>query len=77
MILCCALCQSLLPGQETASDPLPRSFMVKALSDFVSANDEEWLLCAVRSLRFHLDRLKTVSPPPCSLFVSQNKGSYL
>ena len=46
---------------KTASNPLPGSFVVKALSDCVGSGDEERLLCLVRVLRFSLYRLKTNS----------------
>ena len=44
---------------ELALNPLPRSFVVKSLSDFVAGLDEELLLCPVRAL--HEYRKRTAS----------------
>ena len=63
-----------LPGfvakTESASNPLPRSFLLKSLRDFVGNLEEEYLLCPVRALKFYLDRTKDLSPRPPNLFVS-------
>ena len=63
-----------LPGfvakTESASNPLPRSFLLKSLKDFVGNLEEEYLLCPVRALKFYLARTKDLSPRPSNLFVS-------
>ena len=41
---------------ESALNPLPSSFMVQSLDDFVAGLDEELLLCPVRALRKYLKR---------------------
>ena len=55
---------------ESANNPLPRSFCLKSLKDFVGDMPEELLLCPVRALKVYLERTKDVSPRPHSLFVS-------
>ena len=55
---------------ESASNPLPRSFVVKSLRDFVGNLPDELLLCPVRALRIYLRRTSSLSPRPRSLFVS-------
>ena len=54
---------------ESASNPLPRSFVVRSLWDFVGTHPDELLLCPVRALRTYLRRTSSISPHPCSLFV--------
>ena len=39
---------------ESVSNPLPRSFLVKSLKDFVGDMEEELLLCPVRALSVYL-----------------------
>ena len=49
---------------ESLSNPIPRSFLVRSLSDFVAGLVEELLLCPVRALRICLDRTASFSPLP-------------
>ena len=53
---------------ESLSNPIPRSFLVRLLSDFAAGLDEELLLCPARALRFYLDRTASFSPLPRRLF---------
>ena len=55
---------------ESPSNPLPRSFCVRSLRDFVGDLPEELLLCPVRALHIYLSRTSSLSPCPRSLFVS-------
>ena len=55
---------------ESASNPLPRSFAVRLLRDFVGSLPDELLLCPVRALCIYVSHTSTVSPRPRSLFVS-------
>ena len=55
---------------ESSVNPLPRSFCVRSLEDFVGDLPDELLLCPVRALRVYLLRVSSVSPRPRSLFVS-------
>ena len=55
---------------ESSANPLPRSFCVRSLSDFVGALPDELLLCPVCALRLYISRVYSVSPRPRTLFVS-------
>ena len=55
---------------ESSSNPLPRSFLIKSLRDFVGSLPCELPLCPVRSLQIYLRRTSYLSPSPRSLFVS-------
>ena len=55
---------------ESESNPLPRSFTVRSLNDFVGNLEEELYLCPVRALRCYLRRTKKLLPHPRTLFVS-------
>ena len=56
---------------ETIKNPIPRSFVLKSLRVGGKGTDKEVsLLCPVRALRIYLQRSKTVSPRPRSLFIS-------
>ena len=49
---------------ETAVRPLPRSFSIQSLQDFVAGLQEELLLCPVQSLQEYIKRtLKFVNCP--------------
>ena len=58
------------------SNPLPRSFLVKSLSDFAAGLEEELLLCPVRALRIYLRRTDSFSPFLRHLFVSPRRPSH-
>ena len=60
---------------ESSANPLPRSFCVRSLSDFVGNLPDELLLCSVRALRLYLSRVSSVSPRPRTLFVSPRSPS--
>ena len=53
-----------------SSNPLPRSFIIRSISDFVGDMEEELLLCPVRALKFYINLTKDLSPRPSNLFVS-------
>ena len=55
---------------ESEARPLPRSFRVPSLSDFVGSLPDELLLCSVCALCIFLHRTSSLSPRPWSLFVS-------
>ena len=57
---------------ERAENPLPRSFPLKSLSDFVGNLREEMLLCPVRALDIYLKRT-AFQKRPRSLFVSPKR----
>ena len=60
---------------ESAVNPLPRSFCVRSLKDFVGDLPDELLLCPVRALRSYLARTSSLSPRPRTLFVSPRSFS--
>ena len=49
-------------------NPLPRSYTVKALRDYVGPSDEECSLCPVQALRYYLEKLKYVLLWPRTLY---------
>ena len=59
----------------SSSNPLPRSFCIRSLRDFVGDLPEELLLCPVRALRIYLSRTSSISPHPHSLFLSPRAPS--
>ena len=72
-------CLSYVPDfvakSESLSRTIPRSFLVRSLSDFAAGLDDDLLLCPVRALRIYLDRLSTLSPLRRRLFVSPSRPS--
>ena len=60
---------------KSASNPLPHSFRVRSLDDFVGNLQDELLLCPARALRVYLHRTSSISPRPRSLFVSSRSPS--
>ena len=60
---------------ESAVNPLPRSFCVRSLNDFVGDHPDELLLCPVRALRSYLSRTSSLMPRPRTLFVSPRSPS--
>ena len=60
---------------ESLSRTIPRSFLVRSLSDFAAGLDDDLLLCPVRALCIYLDRLSTLSPLRRRLFVSPSRPS--
>ena len=55
---------------ESTVNPLPRSFCVRSLNDFVGDLPDELLLCPVRALRSYLSRTASLTPRPRTIFVS-------
>ena len=60
---------------ESESRPLPRSFCIRSLTDFVGDLPEELLLCPVRALRVYLSRTSSLPSRPRALFVSPRSPS--
>ena len=72
---CLSYVPEFLAKTEPSSNPLPRSFLVKSLSDFTAGLDEDLLLCPVRALRLYLQQTSSLSRRPCHLFVSPRSPS--
>ena len=72
-------CLSYVPQFVAKSESLtrfiPRSFLVKSLSDFAAGLVGDLLLCPVRALRIYLDRTSTLAPLRHRLFVSPRRPS--
>ena len=66
---CVSYVPEFVAKTESLSNPIPRSFLVKSLSDFAAGLQEELLLCPVRALHIHLDRSASFSPLPRCLFL--------
>ena len=60
---------------ESAVNPLPRSFCVQSLKDFVGDLPDELLLCPVCALRSYLARTSSLAPRPRTLFISPRSPS--
>ena len=60
---------------ESSLRPLPRSFRVRSLRDFVGSLPDELLLCPVRALRVYMSRTASLPSNPRSLFVSLRNPS--
>ena len=60
---------------ESEARPLPRSFCVRALTDFVGDLPKELLLCPVRALRCYLSRTSSLLSRPRAFFVSPRSPS--
>ena len=60
---------------ESAVNPLPRSFCVRSLDDFMGDLLDELLLCPVRALRSYLARTSSLVSRPRTLFVSPRSPS--
>ena len=65
---------SYLPGfvakTESETNPIPRYFVIKSLSQFVGNAELDRLLCPVRAIKFYLEATKSLVPRPANLFVS-------
>lgn len=55
---------------ESTSNPHPRESRIKNLAVVVAGDEEECLLCLIRTLNILMERMKEVTPRPTNLFVS-------
>ena len=67
---CLSYVPEFVAKSESLSRSIPRSFLVKSLSDFAAALDDDLLLCPVCVLRIYLDRTLSLAPNRHRLFVS-------
>ena len=67
---CLSYVPEFVAKSESLSRSIPRSFLVKSLSDFAAGLEDDLLLCLVRALRIYLDRTLSLAPIRRRLFVS-------
>ena len=70
---CLSYVPQFVAKSESLTRSIPRSFLVKSLSDFAAGLDDDLLLCPVRALRIYLDRISSLSPLRLRLFVSPRR----
>ena len=70
---CVSYVPQFVAKSESLTRSIPRSFLVKSLSDFAAGLDDDLLLCPVRVLHIYLDRLSSLSPLRHRLFVSPRR----
>ena len=70
---CLSYVPQFVAKSESLTRSIPRSFLVKSLSDFAAGLDDDLLLCPVRALRIYLDRISSLSPLRHRLFVSPRR----
>ena len=67
---CLSYVPEFVAKSESLTHSIPRSFLVRSLSDFAAGLDDDLLLCPVHDLRIYLDRTLSLAPSRCRLFVS-------
>ena len=67
---CLSYVPEFVAKSESLSRSIPRSFLVKFLSDFAAGLDDALLLCPVRAFRVYLDRTLSLALSRRRLFVS-------
>ena len=67
---CLSYVPEFVAKSESLTRSIPRSFLVRSLSDFAAGLDDDLLLCPVRALRIYLDRTLSLAPGRHSLFIS-------
>ena len=72
---CLSYTPQFVAKSESLIRSIPRSFLVKSLSDFAAGLDDDLLLCPVRALCIYLDRTRSLSPFRHRLFVSPRRPS--
>ena len=72
---CISYTPHFVAKSESLTRSIPRSFLVRSLSDFAVGLDDDLLLCLVRALRIYLDRTRSLSPSRHRLFVSPRRPS--
>ena len=72
---CLSYVPQFVAKSESLTRSIPRSFLVKSLSDFEAGLDDDLLPCPVRALRIYLDRISSLSPLRHHLFVSPHRPS--
>ena len=73
---CLSYVLQFVAKSESLTRSIPRSFLVKSLSDFAAGLDDDLLLCPVQAFRIYLDRTASFAPPRHRLFVSPRRPSH-
>ena len=73
---CLSYVPQFVAKSELLTHFIPRSFLVKSLSDFAAGLDEDLLLCPVRAFRIYLDRTRPLAPVCHCLMVSPRCPSH-
>ena len=72
---CLSYVPQFVAKSESLTRSIPRSFLVKSLSDFAAGLDDDLLLCPVHALRVYLDRTRPLAPVRHRLLVSPRRPS--
>ena len=72
---CLSYVPQFVAKSESLTCSIPRSFLVKSLSDFAAGLDDDLFLCPVWALRVYLDRTHPLTPVRHRLFVSPSRPS--
>ena len=72
---CLSYVPQFVAKSESLTRSIPRSFLVKSLSDFAAGLDEDLLLYPVRAFRIYLDRTRPLAPVRHRLLVSPRRPS--
>ena len=72
---CLSYVPQFVAKSESLTRSIPRSFLVKSLSNFAAGLDDDLLLCPVHALRIYLDRTRSVAPVRHRLFISPRRPS--
>ena len=75
MDACLSYVPQFVAKSESLTYSIPRSFLVKSLSDFAAGLDDDLLLCPVWAPLIYLDRTRSLSPLRHRLFVSPRRPS--
>ena len=55
---------------ESEQNPIPRSFLIKSLKEFVGELEQDYWLCPVRAVKYYIQATKDIVSRPRTLFVS-------
>ena len=72
---CLSYVPQFVAKSESLTRSIPRSFLVKSLSNFSAGLNEDLLLCPVRALHIYLDRTRHLTSLRHRLFVSPRRPS--
>ena len=73
---CLSYVSQFVAKSESLTRSIPRSFLVKSLSDFAAGLEDDLLLWPLKALRLYLDRTASLAPLRHHLFVSPRCPSH-